>query len=392
MSFPRSADLRTANPVLGKNRLKLGVFGLNSIGCALTLVPEAYQPSWDGSLAVAQAADRAGFEAIVPYARWKSYVPGKPEHRSSLVMECFAWASAIGASTRHSAIFSTCHVPVYHPIVAAKLTATLDHVTGGRAGLNVVAGWHAGEMAMLGRRLGDHDQRYDEADEWMQVVQRCLSSEEAFDFHGEHLAIDEAFCAPPSAQSPWPPIMSAAGSPRGRTFAARHADIAFCMIEHDDDTLPDVVDSYRRLAAAEGREIAVWTPAHVVLADTDAEAEAYLQHYGTAWGDTESADAFIAGQVATGSNLPVDVLTRLRTRIMQGGGGFPLVGTAETVARRLASLSAAGIDGVLLSWVDYLPGVERFAAEVLPLLEERGLRAPHPIPSPVPTPRSANHA
>ena len=375
--FLTDLDPHVSNPVLGSNKLKLGVFGINSIGCALTLVPESFSPSWEASLAAAEAADRAGFEAIVPYARWKSYVPGKPTHRSSHVMECFTWAAAVAARTQRAGIFATCHMPVVHPIVAAKMIATIDQIGGGRAGLNVVAGWHRGEMEMLGIELGDHDSRYDYADEWMTVLREALHAEDAFEFRGEFFDIEEAFVFPGSAQRPSVPVMNAGGSPRGRAFAARAADLVYCMIEDErPEAIRQTVQTYQAQAAEHGREVAVWTPAHVVIRDTVEEAQRYVEYYGDEMGDRESADAFIAGQVETGSNLPPEVLERLRLRIMQGGGGFPLVGTAESVAERLSELSGAGLDGVLLSWVDYEPGIEQFAQEVLPLLEQAGLRTP----------------
>jgi alkanesulfonate monooxygenase SsuD/methylene tetrahydromethanopterin reductase-like flavin-dependent oxidoreductase (luciferase family) len=57
-------------------------------------------------------------------------------------------------------------------------------------------------------------------------------------------------------------------------------------------------------------------------------------------------------------------------------GGYPLVGTAEQISERMALLADAGLDGVLLTWVDYADGLARFNADVLPRLEHSGLRAP----------------
>src|SRR5439155_8605987 len=84
----------------------------------------------------------------------------------------------------------------------------------------------------------------------------------------------------------------------------------------------------------------------------------------------------LAGVVATNSGLPQEVRELMRRQMVLGSGGFPLIGSAETIAGRLAMLSAAGIDGVLLTWLDYAAGLRRFTAEILPLLEERELRAP----------------
>ena len=142
-------------------------------------------PTWANSLAIAGAADRAGFEAIVPYARWKSHVPEDVHHRSSQVLECFVWAAAVAACTQHSTIFATCHVPVFHPLLAAKQAATVDQIAGGRFALNVVAGWYGGEFEMFGFNLSGHESRYAQATEWIELVKRAWSEPDAFSHHGE---------------------------------------------------------------------------------------------------------------------------------------------------------------------------------------------------------------
>jgi alkanesulfonate monooxygenase SsuD/methylene tetrahydromethanopterin reductase-like flavin-dependent oxidoreductase (luciferase family) len=58
------------------------------------------------------------------------------------------------------------------------------------------------------------------------------------------------------------------------------------------------------------------------------------------------------------------------------GGGFPLIGSAARIAERLEMLADCGLDGILLTWVDPLDGIGRFTRDVLPLMEQTGLRAP----------------
>ena len=74
--------------------------------------------------------------------------------------------------------------------------------------------------------------------------------------------------------------------------------------------------------------------------------------------------------------MPEAALKAMRLRFAAGAGGFPLVGTADRVADRLHMLADAGLDGVLLTWVDYVDGLNRFNRDVLPALEARGLRMP----------------
>src|SRR5947209_5761517 len=121
--FPRSPEIRRANPVFNTNPLKLGVFGINQSGCAKTLAPERLVPRWKDTLEVGQLADRFGFEAIVSVSRWKSLVPGKPNDPSGHIFEPLAWAGAMAHATEYSAIIATCHVHAYPPMLLAKQTA-----------------------------------------------------------------------------------------------------------------------------------------------------------------------------------------------------------------------------------------------------------------------------
>jgi dimethylsulfone monooxygenase len=376
--FPRSPEIRSANPVFNDNRLKLGVFGINWVGLAMTNLPGTLVPTWEASLEIGRLADQAGFEAIVPVSRWKSHVPGKPGHRSSQALETFTWATAMAVSTRRAAVFATCHVAAFPPVLAAKQAATLDQISGGRFGLNVVAGWNAMEPGMFGAKmLQKHERRYGQAIEWMEIVQRVWTSEDEFDYHGEYYDIEGAYTEPKPAQAPWPAVMNAGLSEHGRAFSARFSDMAFVALGGDDPAAAaETVTTYRAYAHERaGREVGVWSHGYVVHGDTDEGAHAMADEM-YAQGDFESADAFIAGVVATNSGLPEEVHQLMRRQMVLGSGGFPLVGSAETIADRLAMLSVAGIDGVLLTWHDYAAGIRRFTAEILPLLEERGLRAP----------------
>ena len=158
---PRAAT----NPLFNANRLKLGVFAFNGGGATMTTVPEQFELTWPNTRDVALEADRAGYEALVPYARWRSFVG--PEHRSGRVFETLTWAAALAAQTSYSAVMSTCHVSIVHPLLAAKAGATIDAISGGRFALNIVCGWFEPEIEMFGAPRLDHDARYRYADEWI---------------------------------------------------------------------------------------------------------------------------------------------------------------------------------------------------------------------------------
>src|SRR5918911_2370784 len=163
--------MASRNPLFGPNKLKLGVFGANlGGGCVATQVPRGLEATWPATLEVAALADQAGFEALVPVARWKGF--GGATNFSGQSFETYTWAAGLGAQTAHIAPFATSHVPTIHPIVAAKQATTIDHITGGRFALNVVCGWFVPELEMFGAPIMEHELRYEYATEWLEIVKR----------------------------------------------------------------------------------------------------------------------------------------------------------------------------------------------------------------------------
>jgi FMNH2-dependent dimethyl sulfone monooxygenase len=154
----------STNPIFRANRLNLGVMAFNcSNGSTVTTAPEAWPMTWSDNVALAQIADRAGFEALLPVGRWKGY--GGPSNFNNKTFESFTWAAGIGALTKQIAVLSTIHAPLVHPVMAAKQAATIDHITQGRFVLNLVCGWFRNEFEMFGVEWREHDVRYEYAAE-----------------------------------------------------------------------------------------------------------------------------------------------------------------------------------------------------------------------------------
>jgi alkanesulfonate monooxygenase SsuD/methylene tetrahydromethanopterin reductase-like flavin-dependent oxidoreductase (luciferase family) len=369
----------TTNPIFNDNKLKLGTFCTNGrAGAAHTLVPEGNKLNWPRAVEIAQKADRAGYEAVVPLARWKGYIKEKPNHVSGEVLDPFTWAAGIAQATEQIGVFVTSHAPTIHPIVAAKQTATIDIISNGRLGINVVGGWNRPELEMFGAPLREHDQRYEYLAEWLDVIKRLWTSNEEFDHHGEFFDVIRGISIPKPVQRPRPPIMNAGLSDRGRLFACEHADMCFIGVRSETpEGIREEVEAYRRTAREQfGREVQVWTPTSVVQRGSQKEADDYFDYFALTHQDRESVDGLISLQAPEVRNMPPEAWEALRTRFAAGFGGFPLVGTAEHIFEKLNMLSSAGLDGVLLTWVDYADGVERFNRDVLPLLEQAGLRQP----------------
>jgi dimethylsulfone monooxygenase len=363
------------NPLFNDNILKLGVFALNGIGNHMSNAPETPDADWSVSLIVSRLAEEAGFEANVPYSRWRGYVDADPGHRSGLALDSYTWAAATSQVTS-SAIFATSHVPTIHPILAAKQCATIDQISGGRFGLNVVAGWNKTELDMFGAAMKDHHDRYAQAAEWIEILRQLWSRDDAFDYDGEYYTIKKGISMPKPIQRPFPPIMNAGGSERGRAFAAKYSDMAFVIVKSDDvDEMRRETDAYRKLAREEyGRDLQVWTLAYVVQGDTEKEARDLLNYYVVEHGDDRALEGFMNMHNMHSQLMPADVMDAMKFRLKAGHGGYELVGTADTITARLAKLSQGGIDGVLLGWFSYEEGVKRWIKDVKPRLAQAGLR------------------
>ena len=378
MSAAAADPALARNPLFSANRLKLGIFGTNGKGAAQTLVPEAYRPTWDASVQTAKMADALGFEAVLAYARWKGYIAGQPLHPSGVTLDPFTWCAGIAQATRHMSVIATSHAPTLHPITAAKQSATIDIISGGRFALNVVGGWNKPELEMFGASFAEHDARYDHLQEWLEIIQRLWREEAEFDHEGRFFRVLRGSSMPKPLQRPGPPIINAGGSDRGQRFACEFADVCFLILRSEDPAvIAAQIADYKEMARRDyGREVQVWTYAYCVQRKDRAEAEAYLRHYAVEREDGPSLDAWSAGVGGQTKILQSPEAVRaFRQRFAAGAGGSGLVGTAQDIAARLDQLSAAGLDGVLLTWVDFVDGLRRFA-EVMPLLEARGLRRP----------------
>jgi alkanesulfonate monooxygenase SsuD/methylene tetrahydromethanopterin reductase-like flavin-dependent oxidoreductase (luciferase family) len=202
------------------------------------------------------------------------------------------------------------------------------------------------------------------------------SERKSFDYQGKNYNLKAAFSQPHGVQVR-PVLLNAGRSPRGREFAAKHCDIAFVSAHNPEpEALKKQVEDQRNEARAKfGKEIQVWMSAYVVLRDTMSEAEAYAYDYIVAQGDEAAVQTIIKHNAIDTKSMPPEAAAKLAYALKAGFAGYPLVGDAEHIAGLFASLSEAGVDGFLLTWLDYEGGLDRFGREVLPRLEKAGLRA-----------------
>lgn len=372
-----STDHTARARLFGGNRMKLGIMAFNcSHGSTITTVPEAWQLNWPDSVEIAQAADRAGMEALLPVGRWRGY--GGPSNFNNRTFEAFTWASAVGALTNWCTVLATVHVPLVHPLMAAKMAATIDHVTNGRFAMNIVCGWFKNEFDMFGADMRPHDDRYKYATEWLDLVRRAWSETTEFDFDSEHFHARAVWSEPKPLQKPHPPIMNAGGSPAAQDFTTRYCDMNFVILK-DRTYLEGArrqIEALKSKARAHGRETRIWIHVYVVCRDTEKEAQDYLNYYVREKGDWEAAGNLLKIFGLYNETLDRATLDGHKAHFIAGHGGYPLVGTPEQITDELGKLADIGVDGCLISWVKYKEELAQWSTQVMPLLEQAGLRQP----------------
>jgi dimethylsulfone monooxygenase len=358
------------HPMHGPNRFKLGVFSANADGgLTLTKAPERWAATWDGIVACARMADRAGIEFFLPIARWKGFAGVMNSREWSY--ETFTFAAALSGVTERIALFSTVHVPMVHPVYAAKALATVDHASHGRAGLNIVCGWSPEEFGMFGLEL--IEDRYEQGLEWFEILRRIHEDTGPFDYDGRFYKLKAVSGKPAPIQRPRTVTLNAAFSPPGRDFAAKAADFLFTTFTEIDKGRAQIEDISAR-AAKQGRGVGVYTTTHVVCRPTQAEADDFYDYYAVRMEDTESADHYMGAKQKFSGSHDDDAYRLHRKRFVGGAGTYPLVGTPRHIAEEMVRMSAAGFAGTTVSFVNFTDELPYFIEAVLPLLREAGLR------------------
>jgi alkanesulfonate monooxygenase SsuD/methylene tetrahydromethanopterin reductase-like flavin-dependent oxidoreductase (luciferase family) len=356
------------------NKLQIGLFGANcSSGRAVTLVPERWSGSWPDNKRLAQMSDDAGIDFLLPIGRWKGY--GGDTDYQGTTLETITWATALLGATKRITVFGTVHAPIFNPVVAAKEMVTADHVSEGRFGLNIVVGWNEDEFDMFGVTQREHGDRYEYAQEWIDVIKMIWSDREDFDFDGKYLHMKKIRGKPKPYGGTRPVIMNAGASATGQTFAIKNCDAFFLQASRSSlEETQKKVRAAQMAAREQGREIGCYTVGVVTCRPTGKEAEEYFHHCIEECADWSAVDIILGKKNISPQTVSMEEFLKQRSGYAQGMGGLPIVGDPDHVASQIADLSKAGLTGIAISLVNYINELPYFCDEVIGRLERMGLR------------------
>jgi pyrimidine oxygenase len=343
-------------------QLELGIFmPIASNGFIFSKRAPHYEPTFDLHRQIALLAEEIGFDYVFWMGKWKG-LGGATRHWEA-ALEPVTLASAIAACTRRLRLFATINPLAFHPTVAAKMVATIDDVSSGRLGINIVTGNTLDEYEQMGIVPDGYNRyRYAYAEEWTTVLKE-LWSKDKVTFHGRFFHLVDCVSNPKPKQKPYPVIVSAASSEEGRRFGARHSDYAFMGVR------PEEIAETRQFARELSRSIKVVSNIFLLPRGTDAQAQGELALL------REELDHDALNNLIAATEREMRGASRadwLRAPGVVGfGSGTPVVGSPETIARKLATLVIESqLDAIQFTFLDFIKDLETFQHRIAPILKD----------------------
>lgn len=332
--------------------------------------------------------------------------------------DSYTLMSMIGAKTKHLGLGATMSTSFVPPYMAARMFATLDHLSRGRAAWNVVSSWSDEEAQNFGYdKIFAHNERYDRADEFLELCYQLWNSWEEdavledrengifadpskvhhVDFSGKYFKSRGPLNVTRSPQGR-PAILQAGSSERGRDFAAKHSEAIFAAITEIED-MKEFYDDVKNKAIKHGRnpdDIKILFALQPIVGETEEVAKVKSQLVDS-FGSTEIGLMMLSNSLGRDlSNLDLDqpLDKTLESQGLLGAlkafGNAPtlragakklstasakrLVGSGEQVAEQMETImKEVGGDGFMLVYPFWPSALTEFVEMVVPILQEKGL-------------------
>ncbi|MBS1887876.1 MAG: LLM class flavin-dependent oxidoreductase [Actinobacteria bacterium] len=334
-----------------------------------------YSPSYRLMNEITDAGEENGFKFALSLVTLRGF--GGPTRTWDDALESFTLMSALAPATENMRLYASVAQLTQHPAVIARMAMTIDDISGGRFGVNMVTGWQRTEFAAMGLWPGDeyYSTRYDYCREYVTIMKE-LWRDGVSSFKGRYFQLEDCRLGPlPEHHIE---IVSAGLSDKGVEFIGEHADYSFRLGEGGLDGIAantrKVVEAGRR----NGREVGTHAAYYVFVEDTDEEARRTVERY------RDAADT-VAIRTMQGE-AGADTAGTTAKAIVDRDGTFMstdvIAGSPETVAAyfdRLAEIE--GLDGVMLCFDDYVRGINRIGKEVAPLMKSRAAADPAGTPA-----------
>jgi pyrimidine oxygenase len=355
--------------------MDIGVFiPIGNNGWLISTTSPQYMPTFELNKQIVLKAEHYGLDFALSMIKLRGF--GGQSEFWDHNLESFTLMAGLAAVTKNIQLYASVAVLTIPPAIVARMASTIDSISGGRFGINIVSGWAKMEYEQMGLWPGEAHfaKRYDYSTEYVTVL-RELWEKGSSDFKGEYFKMEDCKLSPrPQADMK---IVCAGQSPRGMEFGATWGNYNFTLGKGVNTPTAHIATNEAMAAAAAktGRDVGNYVLMMVIADETDEAAMAKWKHYNE--GADMGALSWMAGEANADPNAS-DGGTAKRISAPEGAINFnmgTLVGSYATVAKMLDECATVpATKGIMLTFDDFLIGMEQFGQRIQPLMKTRADR------------------
>ena len=338
---------------------------------------EGMSATWEYASRLARRSEEIGFDLTLVAELNLNDIKGV----DAPSLDAWSTAAALAAVTDRLEIMVAVRPTFHPPALLAKQAANIDRISHGRLSLNVVSSWWASEARMYGVPFDQHDERYARTSEWLEVVDGLWRSP-VFSHHGAFYSVDETVLEPKPVRAPRPVIYAGGESPAAKALISAKCD---AWLTHGDppDVIGRKIDDMRARRDAHGLPpMSFGSAGYVVVRSTEADVAREVARIT----DVRQSARGYANYQEWIANTQLEQRVSLEDYSVSNRGlRAGLVGTPDQVAERILEFEDAGVDLLLLQFSPQYEEMERFAAEVMPLVTSRSRLPSRPPGGPSPS-------
>jgi FMNH2-dependent dimethyl sulfone monooxygenase len=346
-------------------------------GLVVSTIEQRTSWDFDYNKKLARIAENSGFEYALSQTRYAASYGADKQH------EATSFSLALLAATERLKVIAAVHPGMWHPGVLAKYIITADHISNGRAAVNIVSGWLKDEFTNFGLEWLEHDERYVRTEEFIKVL-RGLWTEQDYSQSGKYYNITDFTLSPAPVDVPGrahPEIFFGGNSTAAQATAGRVADWYFSNGKDLDgfkENIAGVVasagESGRGAEGATLRSPKFGLNGFVIARDSEKEARETLREI-VAKAHKPAVEGFrdavqeAGPSTKDGKGMWADSSFE---DLIQYNDGFKtqLIGTPEQIAERIVEYKKIGVNLMLTCYLHFQEEVAAFGRDILPIVRE----------------------
>ena len=338
-------------------------------GLVVSTIEQRTGWDFDYNRKLARIAEDAGFEYALSQTRYAASYGADKQH------EATSFSLALLAATEKLKVIAAVHPGMWHPGVLAKFIITADHISNGRAAVNIVSGWLKDEFVNFGLEWLDHDERYVRTEEFIRVL-RGLWTEQGYSQAGKYYRINDFTLSPAPVDVPGrahPEVFFGGNSTAAQATAGRVADWYFSNGK-DLEGFRENIAGVQASAVEAGRRPRFGLNGFVIARDSEKEARDTLReivekaHRPAVEGFRDAVQE-AGASTRDGKGMWADSTFE---DLVQYNDGFKtqLIGTPEQIAERIVEYKKIGVNLLLTCYLHFQEEVAAFGTDILPIVRE----------------------